>query len=511
MKQTPKNIPARAPMARALVPIVAGIVAASFFTLPTWGAAVGVGIGILAARAARHRVTADIYICLALFMAGWFAAEIRYDPPHIPEGEGLAEIAVDDIVARRDRAVTAEGRLVAFTTDGDTLRHSRRIRISASPSLDLSAGDRLVVLCRIKPYSRRSDDGYERYMARRGFAGQATIRPQNVMKRHTGKASFGSRMRARAVERIGRLGLPPETEALTHAVAVGDRSGITPEMRRRHSLAGTAHLLAVSGLHVGFVFAMVNLLLWWMPLLRRGHLLRCAAAVAAIWLYAAAAGFSPSVTRAAVMFTVLQLSMGLSVRSDTMNSLAFTACIMLLFDARNLWDAGFLMSFAAVAAIIGWGIPLGRIGRRQEASAAEKHAAATRRGPARVTRATRYAIGKLWSAVAISLAAAMGTMPLAALFFGSVSFWSIVTGPAAMLPSAVLLCAALVWSLAPLPVLAPAVARIITVSGGALEALTRWCASAGVLSFEIGIDAAACVAVYAVFIAATFWLRRQGK
>ena len=495
-------------MARVLVPVVAGIVAASFFTLPAWGAAVGVGVGILAARAARHRVTADICICLALFMAGWCAAEIRYDPPHIPDGEGLAEIAVDEIVARRDRTVTAEGRLVAFATDRDTLRHSRRIRISASPSLDLSAGNRLVVLCRIKPYSRRSDDGYERYMARRGFAGQAAIRPQNVMKRHTGKASFGSRMRARAVERIGRLGLPPETEALTRAVAVGDRSGITPEMRRRHSLAGTAHLLAVSGLHVGFVFAMVNLLLWWMPLLRRGHLLRCAAAVATIWLYAAAAGFSPSVTRAAVMFTVLQLSLGLSVRSDTMNSLAFTACIMLLFDARNLWDAGFLMSFAAVAAIIGWGIPLGRIGRRQEASAAEKHAAATRRGPARVAR---YAVGRLWSAVAISLAAAMGTMPLAALFFGSVSFWSIVTGPAAILPSAVLLSAALVWSIAPLPVLAPAVARIITVSGGALEALTRWCASAGILSFEIEIDTTACVAVYAVFIAATLWLRRQGK
>lgn len=508
MKRTPKNIPARAPMARALVPIVAGIVAASFFTLPAWGAAVGVGVCILAARVARHRVTADICICSALFMAGWCAAEIRYDPPHIPEGEGLAEIAVDEIIARRDRAMTAEGRLVAFATDGDTLRHSRRIHISASPSLDLSAGDRLVALCRMKPYSRRSDDGYERYMARRGFAGQATIRPQNVMKRHTGKASFGSRMRARAVERIGRLGLPPETEALTRAVAVGDRSGITPEMRKRHSLAGTAHLLAVSGLHVGFVFAIVNLLLWWMPLLRRGHLLRCASAVAAIWLYAATAGFSPSVTRAAVMFTVLQLSLGLSVRSDTMNSLAFTACIMLLFDARNLWDAGFLMSFAAVAAIIGWGIPLGRIGYRQEASAAEKHAAATRRGHARVTR---YAVGRLWSAVAISLAAAMGTMPLAALFFGSVSFWSIVTGPAAMLPSAVLLCAALVWSLAPLPVLAPVVARIITVSGGALEALTRWCASAGILSFEIEIDAAACVAVYAVFIAATLWLRRRGE
>ena len=336
-----------------------------------------------------------------------------------------------------------------------------------------------------------------------------TAYPQNVVERRSGNPSFGSRLRARAVERIGRLGLPPDIDALTRAVAVGDRSGITPEMRRRYSLAGTAHLLAVSGLHAGFVFAMVNLLLWWMPLLRRGHLLRCAAAVVAIWIYAAVAGFSPSVTRAAAMFTVLQLATGMSVRSDTLNSLAFTACVMLLFDARNLWDAGFLMSFAAVAAIVEWGVPLGRTERRRkDPFEDEKRDAAMRRRPVRIMR---YVARRLRFAVAVSFAASTAIVPLSALFFGSVSFWGIVAGPAAILPSAVLLGAGLVWSLVPLPLFAPVAARAITVAGGVLDAVTRWCASADALWFAFEPSATACVAIYAVFIVFTLWLHRRGK
>ncbi len=496
-------------MIKALIPVAAGIIAAGGFTLPLWGAAAGFGACIAAARAARRPIAADVYICLALFMAGWCAAELRYDSSHTPVGEGVAEIAVDEITARRDGILIAEGRIAAFETAEGVDTHCRAVRISADPSLDLSAGERIVALCRIKPYSRHSNDGYERYMARMGFVGQVTVTPQNIMSRRAEGASFGSRLQTRAVERIKRLGLPPEIEALTRAVAVGDRSGITPDMRRRYSRAGTAHLLAVSGLHVGFVFAIVNLLLWWMPLLRRGHLLRCAAAVAAIWLYAAVAGLSPSVTRAAAMFTVLQLATGLSVRFDTLNSLALTAFVMLLFDARNIADAGFIMSFAAVAAITEWGVPLGRLGRRDDIERRKE-----KRDVGLRTRfvGTMKRIGRrLWGLTAVSFAAATATMPSAALFFGAVSFMSIVTGPAAILPSAVLLGAGIVWSLAPLPDAAPAAARVMEVAGGALEAVAQWGASAKALSFEIEIDITACVAIYIVFIAFTVWLRRRSK
>ena len=180
---------------------------------------------------------------------------------------------------------------------------------------------------------------------------------------------------------------------------------------------------------------------------------------------------------------------------------------MLLFDARYLFDAGFLMSFTAVAAIVEWGVPLARAGRRGEKMTAgiEKRNDAARR---RVVGIAAYVGRRLWGAVAVSLAASVATMPLAALFFGSASLWSIVTGPASILPSAVLLGAGLLWSLVPLPLLAPVAARAVNLSGGALDALTRWCAETDALSFGFEPDGAVCAAIYIGFIAFALWLRR---
>ena len=76
-------------------------------------------------------------------------------------------------------------------------------------------------------------------------------------------------------------------------MTAGDRSGLTPELRTAYSRSGLSHLLAVSGLHTGIVFVLINLLLWWLPLLRRGHLLRNLLAAAAVWCFVAAAGFPP--------------------------------------------------------------------------------------------------------------------------------------------------------------------------------------------------------------------------
>lgn len=87
---------------------------------------------------------------------------------------------------------------------------------------------------------------------------------------------------------------PADAEAVAPGEGRGDQTELTPERRAAYARTGTAHVLAVSGLHVGMVFLYVNLLLGALALLHRGHLLRNAAAIAVIWLFAAAAGLSPA-------------------------------------------------------------------------------------------------------------------------------------------------------------------------------------------------------------------------
>lgn len=142
-----------------------------------------------------------------------------------------------------------------------------------------------------------------------------------------------NRLHEAASERIRRLGLSPDAEALTLAMAAGDRTELTAERRAPYARTGTAHVLAVSGLHVGMVFLYVNLLLGGLALLHRGHLVRNAAAVVTIWLFAAAAGLSPGTIRAAVMFTALQLALATTSRYAGVNILATAAFGMLLWPA----------------------------------------------------------------------------------------------------------------------------------------------------------------------------------
>lgn len=140
-------------------------------------------------------------------------------------------------------------------------------------------------------------------------------------------------------------------------MTAGDRRSLSPALRAAYSRSGTSHLLAVSGLHVGIVFLLANLLLWWLPLFRHGHILRNIAVILLIWLYAATTGFPPSVVRAALMFSVLQFALASSSEYVGMNTLAGVAFVMLLFHPDYLFDISFQLSFIAVAGIIAWGLP----------------------------------------------------------------------------------------------------------------------------------------------------------
>lgn len=144
--------------------------------------------------------------------------------------------------------------------------------------------------------------------------------------------------------------------AVCRAMVTGDRSGITQELRTAYSRSGLSHLLAVSGLHTGIVFALINLMLWWLPLLHRGHLVRNLLATVCIWLFVAAAGFPPSAVRAAVMCTMLQFALASASEYVALNALAAAGFGMLLWNPAWLGDISFQLSFIAVAAILVWGV-----------------------------------------------------------------------------------------------------------------------------------------------------------
>ena len=145
--------------------------------------------------------------------------------------------------------------------------------------------------------------------------------------------------------------LSSEAQRFITALLLGDSSFIDKSTRQEFSAAGVAHVLALSGLHVGFI----ALIIWWLlfPLdYLRLKKLRLFITIAAIALFAVFTGLSPSVVRATVMIGMVFASLIFYRRSLSLNALALAALLILVFNPSALFSVGFQLSFITVGAVL---------------------------------------------------------------------------------------------------------------------------------------------------------------
>jgi competence protein ComEC len=133
------------------------------------------------------------------------------------------------------------------------------------------------------------------------------------------------------------------------AIVLGDRGQIPKEINMAFRHTGTGHILVIAGLHMAMMTAMVIFIL---KLIRVPRPWQAGLSIFLVFSYALLTGGSVPVMRAAFMASVILASFSFGLESDSLNSLAFAALILLLMDASNLFDTSFQLSFAAVAAII---------------------------------------------------------------------------------------------------------------------------------------------------------------
>ena len=319
----------------------------------------------------------------------------------------------------------------------------------------LEAGSGIVFYSRIDPLKRdgaAAASSYGRWLQVHGYEGRTFI-PCNNWRRaaislrrlsRTERARLSLlRLRRRMADRLRGDGFSGETLGVVLAMTLGDRGMLTKEMRRKFSDAGTAHLLALSGLHMGVFYGFFLLFLRRM----RRRVAVEALAVSTVWAYVFLVGMPVSAVRAATMLTV---SAVVSLRSGggvSLNSLSFAAIVLLLCNPLALWDVGFQLSFLAVAGILLWFrvMPLPR---------------------------PRSLSLRLWSGflsyVMVALSAQAATFPIVMHVFGSFPTYfllsSLVAVPVAM---AAVYAFMAYWLLVPVPLLHDA-------AGMVLASLTEW-------------------------------------
>lgn len=191
---------------------------------------------------------------------------------------------------------------------------------------------------------------YAGYLERQGIHCQIFVSEIHDSSRQAGN-SFWLRQRIGMKNGLETL-FSAQNAGLARAIIMGDRSKIDPELRTEFSRAGLAHLMAVSGMHVGFVL----LPLWFvLPWFRSSHGTRIAGLLTGgllLLLYAGVTGFSVSVSRASLMAFFMILARLYHKPGTSMNILGAAAFILLLLDPLMLFEAGFQLSFLAVIIIL---------------------------------------------------------------------------------------------------------------------------------------------------------------
>jgi competence protein ComEC len=196
-----------------------------------------------------------------------------------------------------------------------------------------------------------------------------------------------------------RLGeLFPNEGGLVEALVLARKEGLSPDLRESFARAGTAHLLAISGFHVGVVAGLLLLAGSWMGLSHRRRLLLGSGGV---WGYVLFIGLPDAALRAALILTLLSLGRLGHRHVAPLGALASSFLFFLFLDPGAVLRPGFQLSFAGATGLVLWARPIARAVS----------------GVGRSSNAVPY----LSSSVAAGVSATLATVPLVAWHFGRVS------------------------------------------------------------------------------------------
>ena len=240
-----------------------------------------------------------------------------------------------------------------------------------------------------------------------------TDNPQTISRIDRSKAYF-MQQREKLLARFSENGIDGDAYAVVAAMSLGDKSALTRDLKDTYSVSGASHVLALSGLHLGIIYMLFSLFL---PR-RRWPALSQLVIILFIWAFVFLVGMSVSVVRSAMMLTVYGLLSIGNRDKMSINALAFTAIVMLMWNPSWLFDVGFQMSFMAVLAILLF-VPL-----FDDVFSAE------------YLMEHRW-IKRIWGLVTVSCSAQLGVAPLITFYFGRFSTYFLLTNfiviPAAMI------------------------------------------------------------------------------
>jgi competence protein ComEC len=257
-----------------------------------------------------------------------------------------------------------------------------------------------------KPPLNPHEFDYKTFLERKNIYYQSFVDPENFeltnKEKNFSLLNFGLSIKQKVKTCFETSGLNKEIAQLCTALLTGYDDEINPDTINAFAHSGTLHVLSVSGLHTGILYAVLIFLLGWIDKHGKHQFIQLIIISLALWSFALITGFSPPVLRAVIMLNLIAIGRAYYSYSTqhSVNILAVSAFLILIVDPLLVYDTGFLLSYSAVLGILYFEplfTPLVN---------------------------SRYRpVNKIWQLTSVSLAAQISTLPLTLFLFHQFPLW----------------------------------------------------------------------------------------
>ena len=309
----------------------------------------------------------------------------------------------------------------------------------------LKFGDRLLIkgnLSFLEPPKNPKEFDYKRYLENRSIYQQGYLASDYwrlLDSKSKGLDVFANDARQLLLASLKSNGVEGDQSAIASALILGNKDELDFEVKQAYAAAGAMHVLAVSGLHVGIIFLILNTLLTILDTSKKGRIVKAIILLISLWSYAMITGLSPSVLRAATMFSFVIMGTVLNRSSSIYNTLAASAFFLLIINPNLLFEVGFQLSYIAVLGIV-YLQPLiyKRIYTRW------------------------WLLDKVWAITAVSIAAQIATLPLTLFYFNQFPVYFMLSN-LLVIPSAavILILGILLFIASPIPFISESIGWVL--------------------------------------------------
>jgi len=221
----------------------------------------------------------------------------------------------------------------------------------------LQIGDLISFQSEIKPIQKNYNPDtfdYSNYMANQNVFHQIKCFENDyyIGSKVKNFTFYINELRQKLVHSFDKHHFSIRTKSIINALLLGQKQQIDSETLNDYKNAGVVHILAISGLHIGIIYAFFNFIFGFLNRIKHGKVIKLVVIILLLWLFALISGMSASITRSVTMFSLIAFGTFLNRKNFMFNAVAASFLILLIYNPLYIFDVGFQLSYAAVLSIL---------------------------------------------------------------------------------------------------------------------------------------------------------------